>query len=56
MGRDNWLCSEEKHVEVVWLCGEERKRGLGEGMHVYEGGGGKAKREAKEDLVGSGWK
>ena len=35
------------HVET----GEERK-GLGEEMLVYGGGG--AKREAKEDLVGSG--
>ena len=35
---------------MVWSCGLERKRGLGGKL----GGGCKAKREAKEDLVESG--
>ena len=44
-----------KQVEIVWSCGEKRKWGLGEEMHVYGGGVCKAKREAKKDLIGSGW-
>ena len=51
---DDGHCSEEKQVEIVWSCGEERKRGFGEEMHVYGGGGCKAKREAKKDLINSG--
>ena len=31
---------------MVWSCGEERKRGLVEEMHVYGGGECKIKREA----------
>ena len=38
---------------MVLSYGKERKRGLGEKMHVYEGGGCKAKREVKKDLAGS---
>ena len=33
---------------------ERKERGLGEKFHVYGGGRCQAKREAKEDLVGSG--
>ena len=35
--------SEEKQVEMVWLCGMERKtNGVIEDMRVYGGGGCKA--------------
>ena len=51
------ICSQEKQGKVVWLCGEEGNRGMGEEMGIYGGQGGgwcKDKREAKKDLVGSG--
>ena len=50
---DNWKCSEEKQVEVVWSRGEEREIGLGEEiyLHIIIYGGGGARPRGKPRMT-----